>query len=305
MAGGLDVEWIDHMRARGRKVVFHACGQPYVSLIEPPVFDRPGYSARAKRCDAIWILAKDQVFAPMLRTLHRCPVITVPYIWSEQFLVKRQTQIRSYGIDFGFQDIAKDDEIPRGLRVAIFEPNISVVKVCTVPMLICDAAFRQEAAAVREMHVLNSIHMRDHQTFSFLLASLQLKDQNRIRLEGRHDFVGYMGQFADAVVAHQWQNNQNYNYLDALWGNYPLIHNSEWLKDVGYYYHGSDIADGARQLIFAARTHDANQKEYRAKAQELFVQLSPVYRPNRDRYAVELLRLFNGAQQPIRETRSC
>ena len=37
MGGGRPVDWLDHMRARGRKVVFFCCGQPYVGLIEPTV----------------------------------------------------------------------------------------------------------------------------------------------------------------------------------------------------------------------------------------------------------------------------
>src|ERR1700744_5947522 len=59
MAGGLDVAWLDLVRARGKKVVFHCCGQPYVSLVEPIVFTRQPYSARYERCDEVWYLSKD------------------------------------------------------------------------------------------------------------------------------------------------------------------------------------------------------------------------------------------------------
>ncbi len=30
------------------------------------------------------------------------------------------------------------------------------------------------------------------------------------------DIAGFMSQYADAVVLHQWGNDQNYVYLDAL-----------------------------------------------------------------------------------------
>ncbi|WP_232457816.1 DUF2827 family protein, partial [Burkholderia ubonensis] len=77
MAGGLEVAWLDYLRALGKRVVYFCVGQPYVSLIEPSVFQRSGYTARAQRCDAVWVLPKDRVFVPMLEALHRCPVVEV------------------------------------------------------------------------------------------------------------------------------------------------------------------------------------------------------------------------------------
>src|SRR5579871_5796754 len=32
MGGALEVKWLDLMRARGKKVVFYCCGQPFVGL---------------------------------------------------------------------------------------------------------------------------------------------------------------------------------------------------------------------------------------------------------------------------------
>ncbi|RQR43481.1 DUF2827 family protein [Burkholderia sp. Bp9131] len=291
MGGGLDVEWLDYARAQGKKVVFFCCGQPYVGLIEPSVFQRSGYFSRATRCDEIWILSKDRAHMPMLRTLHRCPVYEVPFLWDSTFIDQRIAAVEQAGLKFGYQARPLLGEPPRrSLRAAVFEPNISVVKCCVIPMLIGEVAFRAESTAIQSLHVLNSVQMRDHPSFSFLLNAMDLHRQERVHLDGRHDFAGFMSQNADAVIAHQWQNDQNILYLDALYGGYPLIHNSPWLADYGYYYSGSDIEAGAAQIL-RARQHDAVHKYYLQRSRSFLASLSPHAPPNVSSYARRLLSL--------------
>ena len=52
--------------------------------------------------------------------------------------------------------------------MAIFEPNVSVVKCSNIPMLVCDEAFRADPAQVDFMHVLNTLHLKDHPTLLYL-----------------------------------------------------------------------------------------------------------------------------------------
>ncbi|KAB0644812.1 DUF2827 family protein [Burkholderia latens] len=296
MGGGLDVEWLDHMRALGKKVVFFCCGQPYVGLIEPTIFKKDGYFARATRCDEIWILEKDREFAPMLRALHRCPVVEVPFLWDPVFVEQRVRAVEAAGLTFGYQPMP-DLVSPRRLRVSIFEPNISVVKCCTIPLLICEAAHRIDAEAIDRVHVLNSVQMKDHPTFSFMTSSLELGKKNKLHLDHRHDFVGYASQYVDAVVAHQWNNTQNIVYLDALYGGYPLIHNSPWLGTVGYFYTESRVNEGAGQLLNAAYMHDVAFRDYQAETRAFLARLSPANAKNRSDYARTLLAI-GGANLP-------
>ncbi|WP_199545347.1 DUF2827 family protein [Paraburkholderia kururiensis] len=290
MGGGLDVEWLDYVRARGVKVVFFCCGQPYVGLVEPVIFGRGGYFSRPERCDEIWVLAKDRAFMPMLEALHRCAVHEVPFLWDSVFIERRRGEAAAAGLEPGWVPRAAGTG-PRALRVATFEPNISVVKCCVVPVLVCEAAFRSEPAAVERLHVLNSVQMREHPTFSFLLSSLELQREGRVQLEQRHDFVGYMSQHADTVVAHQWHNDQNILYLDALYGGYPLVHNSRWLEGVGYYYPDSDIVAGAAQLLRVAHGHDGAHAGYERDARAFLARLSPRAAANGAHYARRLLSL--------------
>ena len=296
MAGALDVKWLDHLRAQGKKVVWYCAGQPYAGLVEPAVFGKPGFFPRTQRCDEIWLLPEYfQWFAPMLRSLNRCPVVEVPYIWSPQFLVQRIAEVKSSGFEFGYQaDRLAYAGKPVGLRAAIFEPNVSVAKVCTIPMLICDQAYRSVPDSVSFMHVLNTLHLKDHQTMLHLANSLSLVAGHKALFQGRHDFAGYMAMNADAVVSHQWTNDQNYLYLDALYGAYPLIHNSPWLKGAGYFYPDFDCAEGAKQLVLAATVHDQNIVRYRQNAAQVFEQVDPVAHANVQAYARLLIQLCSG-----------
>lgn len=296
MAGALDPQWLRLMRARGKKVAFLSCGQPYVSLIEPSVFQKPGHLGGTDRCDEVWLLPKDAEFAPMMRTLNRCSVHIAPFIWQSYFLDRRIEEVASItGVRYGYKPRESDASGRRaGLRVVSFEPNISVVKTSSIPMLLCDEAYRADPSTVQMLHALNTLHMTTHPTMLYLANSLDLVKQHKAVFLGRHDIVGYMAQHADAVVSHQWQNDQNYSYLDALYGNYPLIHNSPWLRDLagaGYYYPGFDAAEGGRQLRVAAQTHDAQLDDYRVRAQRTFEAVDPFSRANLDGYATLLLRL--------------
>ncbi|MBR8334152.1 DUF2827 family protein [Burkholderia ambifaria] len=290
MGGGLDVEWLDHVRAQGKKVVYFCCGQPYVGLVEPTIFKKDGYFTRATRCDEVWILGKDRAFAPMLRALHRCPVVEMPFLWDPVFVEQRISAVQAAGMRFGYQPVPGMAS-PRRLRVGIFEPNISVVKCCTLPLLICDTVFRRDTHAIERVHVLNSVQMKDHPTFSFMTGSLDLGKRGKLHLDHRHDFVGYASQFVDAVVAHQWQNEQNIAYLDALYGGYPLIHNSPWLGTVGYAYNDSNVEEAASQLLNAAYMHDVAHEDYVGEARAFLARLAPTHARNRSDYARTLLAL--------------
>lgn len=85
----------------------------------------------------------------------------------------------------------------------------------------------------------------------------------------------HMAAWTDAVVTHQWENDLNYLYYDVLYGGYPLIHNSERLKDYGYYYESFDALYGASVLGGAWLDHDRLLEDYRRKSAALFGLLSP------------------------------
>lgn len=76
-------------------------------------------------------------------------------------------------------------------------------------------------------------------------------------------------------MTHHWENGLNYLYYEVLYGNYPLIHNSEFLSDYGYYYKDFDAEDGGRALLKAMKEHDRSLKDHAARNAPLFARLDP------------------------------
>jgi hypothetical protein len=287
MGGALNLEWLDYIRALGKKVAYLDCGQSYVTLAEPNVFAKGGYGARPDRCDEIWLLPRDTRFVPMRRVANRCPVEVVPFLWSPVFLERSAAAVAAAGDHFGWRPPAPG----AGLRAAIFEPNISVVKNGAIPLLICDEAYRRERSAVSQLRALNTAHMVEHPTFNFLANSLDLVKDHKAVFLAREEFAGHMATQSDLVVSHQWLNDENYLYLDVLWGGYPLVHNSPWIRDLGYYYPDFDIDAGAGQVLTAWREHAANLQSYNQLARAFIATLAPAHPANLDAYARRLLGL--------------
>lgn len=285
MAGGLDPAWAARLRARGGRVVWHICGQPHSGLIEPAMFGKPGYWSDPHRADDIWILPKDEAFAPMLRGLYRSPVHVLPYLWSRQVL---DASLAALGLthSFGY----RTGSLAAGARIAVFEPNISPIKTCLPPMLLCDVAARQASEAVASLILFNASHLAGRATFDFAFDNLTLMKAGRVETRGRDYFARAMGE-ANMVVSHQLECTQNYLYLDALAGDYPLIHNSPLFRDVGYYYPDTDLEEGARQVLRAWREHDVALDDYRARSRCMMETLHPANPVNKAAYARRLLGL--------------
>jgi hypothetical protein len=275
MGGALPQEWTRHVRALGVKVVSLLVGNSFTVQAELPIFRREGCAFTVTPVDEIWTLPQHMhSSAPMLRTVSRVPVLEVPHVWSPFFLDRQAAALAAKGQRFGF-DAAR---VGSAWRLATFEPNISVVKSSFIPMLVCDAAYRQRPDTVALMMVMNSFHMKAHATFNRFATHLDLTRAGKASYEPRVAFAECMvNSSLDAVVTHQWENALNYLFYDALHGGYPLVHNSDMLRErgVGFHYPGFDAGAGARALIDAWQQPPAFWDDYRRTAAAFLATLLP------------------------------
>lgn len=290
VSGGIDPEWLRRFRARGGRVVYHNCGQPYVGLVESTIFGKPFFFSEALRCDEVWLLPKDRQFTAMMRSIHRCQVREVPYLWSRIFLDETARAVEAEGLSFGY----KPGSLAPGKAVAaVFEPNLSPIKMASIPFLICEQHYRKHPDALAKVRLLNTAQFNQHPTFVFMVSGTDLHRDNKVTIEGRDYFARVMGSDANLVVSHQICCPQNYLYLDALAGDYPLIHNSPLFCDTGYYYPTSDTEAGAAQIARALADHDRNLDDYRRRTNATLAALDPLARDNCDAYARALLDLVS------------
>lgn len=294
VSGALDVEWSNHFRACGGKIVAHICGQPYAGMVDPTTFGRAGFFSKPGHYDEMWVLPKDTVFSNMMSAIYRCEVFEVPYLWASVFLDDIIADVHQSGRQFGYK-AGTLSENP--LQVAIFEPNISPIKMGIIPFLICEQIERTAPEQIQSVYFMNSAGFASHPTFVSLVGNARLYKSSKASLENRDYFAQVMGRGANMVVSHQMVCAQNYLYLDTLYGNYPLIHNSPLFSDVGYYYPDSDILAGVEQVRLAQREHDHNLASYQQKAAAKIASLSPENPLNQRDYARKLLALGQSSKK--------
>lgn len=291
MGGALDAAWKLDFRSRGKRIVYHNCGQPYSALIEPPIFSKPGCFTVPDLYDEVWLLPKDGKFAAMQRSIHRCPVAQVPYLWGPDFLV--ESGLKQTAEPFGY----KPGSMAGGkMRPAIFEPNISPIKMGIIPLMICEELERLCPELLESVEFMNGAHMGDALTFNQLTTHLDLQKANKLKIKAREYFSDVMKSGANMVISHQIDVEQNYLYLDTIYGNYPLIHNSPQFSDVGYYYQSSNIEAAVKQVLSAALCHDEELPDYTSKSRAKISSVDPLNPSNRNNYARRLLHVLEPAR---------
>ena len=65
--------------------------------------------------------------------------------------------------------------------------------------------------------------------------------------------------YADVVFSWQWENNLNYLYFDVAWMGWPIIHNANLCKDVGYYYKTFDDEGACEALSDVVKKHNKDK----------------------------------------------
>lgn len=253
---------VARVRSRGAKAVAYKVGNDYVMDVESIVFqNRKGPVFNGAQFDEVWSIPQHmRTCASYWEVGQRCPVIEVPHIWSPHFCEQAMAQ---GGLRAGYQPGKRQK------RVSIFEPNVNVVKSCHYPMLGCELAYRERPDLLAEVYVLNTEHLKDHETFKLFALNLDIVKNHIASFESRHIAPLFLAKYTDIVVAHQWENALNYLYYDVLYGGYPLVHNSDMLKDVGYYYESFDARSCADALIDAMEHHDSRFVDYNQRSAAL------------------------------------
>ena len=287
MSAQLDEDWVRVFRARGGRYAWMRVGNDYVIDIERAMFNKPhGGLCSDKPYDAVWTLLEYQrSCSDYFALTTRAPVRIVPHLWTPLFFEKGIATL-SASSRFGYQ--------PGRLRwrACAFEPNICMVKTSIIPMLVCEEAYRAQPGMFESVRICNTLHMKEHAKFMHLARSLDIVNHGLASFEGRFAVYEFMAHYGDCIVSHHWENGQNYLYYEALYGAYPLIHNSEFIQDYGYYYPEFDCHAGGQALLRAFATHDTQLDNYRQQGQRLLRTLDIGLPQNIAAYTRELLALY-------------
>ena len=247
------------LKEKGIKQIFYNCGNFFIMDSESCLFsnEEAFYSmyTRFQYFDECWNIPQmENTNHYYLKTLLRCDkVIEVPFIWSPE-LIDNETN--------------KYIKRSESKSIAIFEPNLSIMKWCFPPILICENAYRDTTITnkINKVYITNILETSNKtfnlQNFNNLVSCLDLKKDGKLSIEKRYTSLSFMAKYADIVVSHTWENYMNNLYFDIAWMGWPIIHNGKFCKEVGYYYDEFNYEMGGNVLKDAILNHDNNADEY-------------------------------------------
>lgn len=162
-----------------------------------------------------------------------------------------------------------------------------------IPILIGEAAYRNHPELVKHIYLCNTYDIKDNDAIFNFIGYTSAVKANVMTVETRHITPQFLAKYTDIVLSFQWENALNYVYYEALYGGYPLVHNSPMLKaqHVGFYYDGFDAYDGERQLISAIKSYDHDFENHKKWNDKLIDSVSPLNKENILKYQILLEKL--------------
>jgi hypothetical protein len=217
--------------------------------------------------DEVWISPHYSFSIPYLQTYYRTEkVFLAPYIWAPKYM----DEVRRY---------SPEDE----KNIAITEPNISFTKNCLLPIYLTEKVFRKDPSSFNRLHVYCSYQFKDKTMFISLMKELTMESAGRVGFAARNIMKDIFG-VSNVLVSHQLYNGLNYTYLEALYLGMPVIHNSKYIKDAGYYFPTFNINKGAEKLHKALLKHDESLESYKLSGKKVIERFSPDNPSVRSRY---------------------
>lgn len=278
------------VRKNGGRAVSYKFGNDYSMTVESLCFEaHPEWVPNPKnlKMDAVWTNQQHMnTCKSFFEHLYHTKAVCVPHLWSPYFLEKDLQSNPTSQAGWPCQSLGDR------YKISIFEPNINVLKTTLFPFLIAAAFYDSNKESLSNILMYNGGKIKDNRAFKRIVLETNAGKDRVASVEHRTSFVNAMGQNGGIVVSHQWENGLNYLYYEALYGGFALVHNSPFLKDVGYYYEGFDIDDGVQALARAVSEHNENLVTYREKANRFLSNFDPSDQLVIADYDREVRRLF-------------
>ncbi len=182
----------------------------------------------------------------MLGILGRCPVRTLPFIWSPIIIDAycKEAQIPPW-----FLTADKSSEN----NIHICETNVNNRSNCTIPLIVMREYMKRDTAQpIGSIQVSNSKQLLDRKFFMENIYK-HIDVQPQPQLQGRSRLPDWTMNPRSYIVAHERFQPVRWAYLDAAFMGIPMVHNSDLLRLFGgelskYYYPSNQIKEAADRL---------------------------------------------------------
>jgi hypothetical protein len=233
-------------------------GNPYFPRIENVVFksEAASSSLSAKR-EGLWISPHFEFCKDFVSELSGIDDVKIaPFVWSPKYL---EENFKNRGLDRK----TVSEKMASSKNIAIMEPNLNILKTSIIPAMIVDCLEKEHPELIESAMCFGSYNLINSKTANHILSSLECVRNKKLTVEARYSFDAIFSKWCGSIVSHQHFNELNYIYIEALYYNIPLIHNSPFFKEVGYFYNEFNIKEGKERLKEAILTHKYRSKEKR------------------------------------------
>ena len=254
-----------------KKIIKYMCGNNYVIDMERNLFksaEDSGITAwRSEVVDECWYVPQqakhNHHYYRVLMNLPEDKVKPVPFVWDPMFIDEVETLYNPANAVPIYQPKPNEDK-----QLCIMEPNMNVVKYNMIPLCIIEDAYNKYKIDFKHTTLISGTNVATKKNWQTTTAVMNII-KKRIKTAHRMPVHQILAFAADIIISHQWDNPLNYAYLDAMYLQFPLVHNADMIKDAGYYYPDFDIAKGADQLKWVLDNHDSNINDYNAKNEKV------------------------------------
>lgn len=270
--GSAHVETYKELVKKGIVITKHIMG-PELSVFNETILFKDNKEARnlyvrnKDTVSAVWLsphyFKRDRYF---FETQYDCETHVGPYIWDPRF------------IQHHIEIFKSKDPTETGLykpngrldkRISTMEPNINIVKTSTIPIMIVERLYRKSPESLDKLNVFCSDIIKKKSDMINFVKQLDSYKSQKMFFEARYPIVWTLLKHTDIVLCHQNQNELNYLYLDAAWMGYPVVHNSDHMTELGWYYEGNDVekaADHIKNIAYNFDNENHQNEEYIKKS---------------------------------------
>jgi len=274
------------------KVVLLQCGNQFIENMTYSLFDLKSNLSplkSLKKIDQIWLLPHYKKNISYMKTFFKTDnVISVPYIWNSFFI---DLQIRkNSNINYKNKFYTLNNK-----SISILEPNLNNSKNCFLPIFIAESFEQKFPNILQSCNIFCGSHLAKNDYFMKTVLDLDIyrKRKDFLKIYGRLAFLEIIKNHGSIIVSHQQDNALNYLYLEALYLNLPLLHNSTFLKEYGYYYPENEIAIARDKIDFILNQHLDNIGKYNKKNRIILDKYSYKNKVNQNNYYKIISLLFN------------
>lgn len=259
LGGTVSQAQVDQVKRRGGHVVGYRCNPEYA---HPVAHATPGKERSYPRgFDEVWITPQvSSLNFFFFQSMHRTAARRVPFLW-DPFLLEAAVQRLPAG---GVYVPGRAQK-----RISIMELNADAREEFLYPLMIAEEVFRGEGAGLIDfVSVTNTDLFRRNSDILDVASHFDLVNAAKCFFENHHDVAWFLSRRTDILITHDWGNTLNPACLEACWLGYPLVHNTELIRDLGYFYPGFDAGKGRDELLRAMRTHDEVAEDYRQRQRQ-------------------------------------